>query len=80
MDGIYRRLAGVFHDVFDDDTIEPRPELTAADVPEWDSLAHIRLILAVQKEFGTKFSAAQTASLRNVGELASLIQSKTASA
>jgi acyl carrier protein len=78
MDEIYRRLAAIFHDVFEDDSITVTPELTAPDVPGWDSLSHIRLILEVQRAFGIKFAAAQTANLKNVGELAELIQAKTA--
>jgi acyl carrier protein len=77
MDSIYARLTDVFHDVFGDDGLVLRPELTAQDVPEWDSLSHIRLILAVQKAFGTQFPAAQTANLKNVGELVELIRVKT---
>ncbi len=80
MNDVYERLTVIFHDVFDDDSIVLTPELTAAEVPEWDSLSHIRLVLAVQKAFQVKFSAAQTAELKNVGELADLIRSKTASA
>lgn len=76
MDTIYQQLTPIFHDVFDDDAIVVTPELTAQDVPEWDSLNHIRLLLAVQKAFKIKFTAAQTASLKNVGDLATLIQSK----
>jgi acyl carrier protein len=78
MDEIYERLTGIFRDLFDDDTIVVRPELTADDVAEWDSLRHIQLILAVQRAFKIKFSASETAGLENVGELAALIQAKTA--
>ena len=78
MDDIYVRLSAIFQDVFEDSSIIVTPELKAADVPEWDSLSHIRLILAVQKVFGIKFSAAQTAELKNVGDLAELIHSKSA--
>ncbi len=78
MDDVYSRLAAIFRDIFDDDAIVLRPDLTAADVPEWDSLSHIRLVLAIQNAFGIKFSAAQTANLKNVGELADLIRAKAA--
>lgn len=78
MDELYNRLTAIFHDVFDDDEIVVTPTLTAGDVPEWDSLSHIRLVLAVQKAFGVKFAVAQTASLKNVGELADLVRSKMA--
>jgi acyl carrier protein len=80
MDEIYAQLTAVFHEVFDDDSIVLTPELAASDVPEWDSLSHIRLVLTIQKVFRTKFSAAQTANLKNVGELADLIRAKTGAA
>jgi acyl carrier protein len=80
MDAIQEKLTSIFHDVFDDDSIVLRPDLTADDVPEWDSLSHVRLILAVQKTFSAKFSAAQTANLKNVGELIELIRAKTSNA
>ena len=78
LDDIYRKMTAIFQDVFDDDSIVVTPELTARDIAEWDSLNHIRLILTVQKSFGIAFSAAQTANLKNVGDLADLIQSKMA--
>lgn len=75
---IYQKLNGIFHDVFDDDTIVVRPELTANDVDEWDSLTHIRLLLTVEKAFGVKFSASEVGKLKNVGELVHLIETKAA--
>jgi acyl carrier protein len=77
-DEIYAKMTEIFRDVFDDDAIEVTPDLTASDVPEWDSLSHIRLVLAVQKAFQTKFSASQTANLKNVGEFVALIRARTA--
>jgi len=77
-EAIYTQLTDIFHDVFDDDSIQVRSELTADDVDEWDSLSHIRLVLAIEKKFGLKFSAAEVGRLKNVGEFVSLIQSKSA--
>jgi acyl carrier protein len=74
----YAKLTQVFHDVFDDDTIIVSPELTADDVDEWDSLTHIRLVMAIEKSFGLKFSAAEVEQLRNVGDLVTLIDAKKA--
>ena len=53
-----------------------RPDLSAADVDGWDSLSHIRLVLAVSKAFGVKFSASEIGNLKNVGEFADLIEKK----
>jgi acyl carrier protein len=76
----YATLTRVFHDVFDDDSIVVRPDLTADDVDEWDSLAHIRLVLAIERQFGLKFSAAEVGRLKNVGDLVSLIETKVSAA
>jgi acyl carrier protein len=76
-DAVYAKLTGIFHDVFDDDELVLRPDMTAEDVPEWDSMSHVRLVLTIQQKFGIKFSAAQTTNLKNVGELVALIQSRT---
>lgn len=79
-DTTYAKLTEIFHDVFDDDSITVTPELTADDVDEWDSLSHIRLVLAVEKKFGLKFSAAEVGRLKNVGEFVSLIEAKATTA
>jgi acyl carrier protein len=73
---VYARLTDIFHDVLDDDEIVLTPQLTANDVDGWDSLAHVRLILTVEKAFHISFTASQVGRLKNVGELADLIQSK----
>ena len=71
---IYAKLTNVFHDVFDDDEIVVTSRLTADDVPDWDSMSHVRLMLTVERAFDTRFAAAEIAGLKNVGELVSLIQ------
>jgi acyl carrier protein len=77
-DNVYDRLTEVFRDVFDEDDLVLRPEMTADDVSDWDSLSHIRLVLAVSKAFNIKFTAAEVSRLKNVGEFADLIRAKIA--
>jgi acyl carrier protein len=79
-DPILTRLTSIFREVFDDDDLVLKPELTANDVDGWDSLAHIRLILSVQKAFGVKFSAVEMSRLKNVGDLVALTKHKQAPA
>jgi acyl carrier protein len=74
---VYQKLTEIFRDVFGDDSIELRPDLTADDVDEWDSLSHIRLVLKVEKVFDVKFSASEIGKLKNVGDLVDLIISKS---
>lgn len=75
-DQIYARLGGIFQDIFDEDSIKVTPGLSARDVDGWDSLAHIRLILTVEKAFKVKFSTSEIGKLENVGDLVTLIKAR----
>ena len=74
---IYEKLTTVFRDVFDEEDLVLTPELTADDVEEWDSLSHVRLVLATSRAFGVTFSAADVGGLKNVGEFVAVIKAKT---
>jgi acyl carrier protein len=73
---IYARLTEIFESVFDDDSIQLTPGLTARDVDGWDSLAHIRLMLTVERSFKVKFSTSEIGKLENVGGLVAIIREK----
>ena len=70
---ISNKLSEVFSDVFDDEIVVT-DEMTAADIPEWDSLMHITLIAEVEDAFGIKFSMKDVLGMQNVGEMADLIE------
>jgi acyl carrier protein len=75
---VYARLTEIFRDLFDDPSISLRPEMTAADVPEWDSFNHINLIVSIEAEFRVKFQTAELEAMHNVGALVDMIQKKLA--
>jgi acyl carrier protein len=77
-DAIVSRLTPIFRDVFNDDALVVSEGMTAANVPSWDSLSNINMIIAVEKAFGVKFSIKDVRSLKNVGELLELIKRKQA--
>jgi len=69
---VIAKLQSVFDDVF----LEPvvlTPALTAKQVPEWDSLLHITLLVAVEKTFNIRFRVGEVEATHNVGEFADLI-------
>jgi acyl carrier protein len=74
-DEIMTRLEGVFEEVLGR-PVELRPETTAADVEGWDSVVHVMLILASEREFGVRFESAEIANASNVGEFVELVDSK----
>ena len=73
---IFERLNDVFRDVFDDDTISVNDNTTSKDIPDWDSLEHINLIVAVEQEFGIKFNMGEVTTMKNVGEMVDIIINK----
>ena len=73
---IFSRLTKVFRDVFDDDSLELTETMSAEDIPDWDSLTHISLCVAVEREFNIKLNAAEIASFSNVGKLADMLSAK----
>lgn len=75
---LVKKLTLVFQDVFDDDDLAIYPEMTAADVDDWDSLKHITLVLAVEKAFQIRLKAAEVGALENVGQMIELLQKRLA--
>jgi acyl carrier protein len=70
MDSTREQLQGIFRDVFEDDGLVLRDELSAKDVPNWDSLAHINMIIAVEAKFKIKFAIAEIAQMKAPGQTA----------
>jgi acyl carrier protein len=67
------QLNQVFRRVFDDASLAVAAETTANDVPGWDSLSHVNLIVAVEQTFKVKFSTKELLALQNVGDLVACI-------
>jgi acyl carrier protein len=73
---VEERLQNVFRDIFADPQLTLTPMMTAYDVAGWDSLAHVELLMAVETEFGIRFTTSEIASLKQVGDLQEMIRSK----
>ena len=69
---VITRLQPIFDDLFMD-KVELTPQLTAAEVEEWDSLIQISLLLAIEKAFNIRFRVGEVEAAKNVGEFAGLI-------
>jgi len=71
-------LNQIFCMVFDDDSIQILPEMTANDVDGWDSLSHVNLITTIEAKFNIRFTQKELLKQRNVGNLIADIDRKTA--
>ena len=74
---VYRILTEVFHDVFMRNDIVLRPDLTAIDVPGWDSFKQIEILLAAQQRFQFRLSTKEMDKLERLGDLVKLIIANT---
>ncbi len=73
---VYPTLTEIFQEVFMRDDMKLTPELTAKDVPGWDSFKQIEIIIAVEEKYGIKFHTRELDGLSNVGDLARTVASK----
>jgi acyl carrier protein len=77
---VREQVEDVFRNLFNDDSIVLSDDLTAADVPGWDSLAHINLMFSLEQEFGIQFADDEFTQFENVGELLRLIEERVTGA
>jgi acyl carrier protein len=80
MDAIREQLQQVFREVFEDEDLILDDNMTAKHIDGWDSLAHINLIIAVEKRLRVKFATAEISRLKaddaDVGKLVELLARK----
>lgn len=73
---ILNDVQDVFRDIFDEEGLVITAETNADSIEDWDSLSHIRLVVALEKHFSIKFAFGELNNLKNVGEMLDLIREK----
>jgi acyl carrier protein len=72
------RLQDIFRDVLNDPALELTDGTTAAELPGWDSLAHINVLFAIEETFGVRFRTEEFARLESIGDLKRTLAAKGA--
>lgn len=70
---IQSELQDIFRDIFDDENLVITRETSAEAIEDWDSLAQMNLMVAIEKHFHVHFKVGEIAGLHNVGEMLELI-------
>ena len=73
---IISQLQELFRDIFDDYILIIDRKTCADNIEDWDSLAQINLVVAIEKEFKIKFSLDDLITLNDVGDMVELIARK----
>ena len=71
-------LTEIFRTMFNMPDLEIRDDLTASDVPGWDSFNHINLIISIEEEFGIRFTSEEVSGMKNAGDLKRILALKIA--
>jgi acyl carrier protein len=73
---IWTGLTEIFQDVFADSSLVLSPSTTAGDIPGWDSVRMISIIVAAEEKFSVRLRAKEVDQLKSVGDLVAILSNK----
>ena len=73
---VFKKLNNIFEETLDLENVELTELSCSDDYDEWDSLANIQLVIAIQRTFNIKFNSAEILTWRNVGDMVDCILGK----
>ena len=73
---ILSQINEIFIDTLDNEDIVVKETTKAEDVDEWDSLTHILLVVAIEKNFKISFKSGEIQNWKDVGAMMDCIQEK----
>lgn len=76
MDNLVEELQPIFRDVLDQPNLIITRESNASTVEDWDSLAHVNLVTAIEKRYKIRFALGELQELKNVGDMIDLMKTK----
>jgi acyl carrier protein len=76
MDNLLEELQPIFRDVLDQPNLIITRESNASTVEDWDSLAHVNLVTAIEKRYKIRFALGELQELKNVGDMIDLMKTK----
>ena len=73
---IFNEIRFIFLDILQCDEAVIHENSSANEIVQWDSLAHINLVIAIERKFGMKFALGELQDLKNIKDLVNLVESK----
>jgi acyl carrier protein len=72
-ENIFQRLQGIFREVFMDPTLQISGRTSPKEIPEWDSVAQVNIVLSVEMEFGFRLTTSEVSNIHKVDDLLGII-------
>jgi len=69
-------IQDIFRDIFDEEEMIIEGKTNPDDIEDWDSLNHINIVNAIEKEFKVKFTLNELMNLKNVGDMIDIVRNK----
>ncbi len=73
---IFNGVQEIFRDIFDEDDLVIEDSTNSDTIEDWDSLNHINLVSAIEKEFKIRFALGELQELKDVGAMIDLMLTK----
>ena len=71
-------LQTIFRELFLDDNLNISEQTSPADIDEWDSMAQVSLLTAVESKFGVHFTAEDMGHISDVATLLAVLKARGA--
>lgn len=73
---IAQRLANIFDEAFGLDPDQFSLDAAPEDVPNWDSVGHMNLVMQLEKEFGQQFEVDEIMEMSSPAKIVEILQGK----
>jgi len=73
---LFLGVQDIFRDIFDENDLIISNNSSSEEIEDWDSLNHINLVSAIEKEFKIRFTLEELMTFKNVGALVDLMVDK----
>ena len=73
---VFNGVQDIFRDIFDADDLIITNTTNSDEIEDWDSLNHINLVSAIEKEFKIKFALGELLELKDVGNMVDLMMTE----
>ena len=70
---ILEEVAILLRDIFAQEDLVVTSETSAADVPGWDSMKQIEIVVAVEEKYGIRMKSREVDAMGSVGDLITLL-------